>query len=864
MSASFQHRFASIVFQPPGDRFPGPRTVSIRITNGNVIRGCNAYIMESLALTLACKLRHAIRTSHPGSSLPIYTDCKSARHHALHPPPHPWTSTAYFLYNLLWKLGPTYDDLHWTPGHPERRTKDFSKWSDLECGNQLADMVAGPTPPSSIGTLYSITAREVLQFLLLDASWYIADGPLPLLISPLKVVQQANHQAYLLQRDIARQARGKAPKWSQLCLSRTSLWHSAVQAPYPLRARLTKLSYDWYIHGAKSTLSSTAPYPSCPPCPLCGEDDTRYHMLCGCDHPTVSAQRSTTLHQVSLYITSLVPHSTAHQLACAYRTLLDPLSFNEPHMVWAGTLTPAHLQTLQTQFPPLTEVIHPSHAAYTTLKKLAGMVLQGSLAILTARHSASSRMAYHRRRLYHHASSSETYRRNTYRPPARARRNCPTSLTHCIRPFPHSKPHSPSPPLNLPSTPHLHSTPLPFPPLITATPSSPASPPAQHTHSPTLRSPRPIDRLSPCTPSSRDLTQQSLDRYLSSDLGTPSTTLHSHLSLGTRVTLDNSDHRLFKLAQTNPTDPTIISSLSIPIPPSALSHLVSDGAAGWLCDLTISRIADIANAQLLPNQLAYHCLDGTFFSQLCQRQDDSYTLCYSDVRARFADWLEDRHPLNRSLICIPTNTTGSHWNGAFLFLDQRIILHVDSIRRDSLQARRRVISALRHWLERETETILSRPYNSPQFQHKLREIQDLSKWSYSCRSTPLQTNGNDCGVFYLMNLIYTLQHRQPTFSQTHIPLFRKQLFTAIVRNSLPPLNTPLSTNDTPFYISPSSLTPLMTLPPFPFLQNNSSDSSATLIDAHPPDIVYSSSTSSLPSPSHAINRIPNYPDLYPS
>ena len=225
--------FASIVFQPPDDRLLGPRTLSIRITHGETIRHCNAYIMESLALALACKIRESVRRSHPDALLPIYTDCKSARHHALQPPSHPWTSTAYFLYSILWKLKPTAQDLHWTPGHPERRTKDFSQWSDLECGNQIADIMAAPSGPPTLGTLYTLTASEVLQFLQLDASWFIADGSLPLLTSPLKVIQQANHAAYLLQRDTARQLRGRPLQWQNFCLSRTGLWHNAVKAPLP-------------------------------------------------------------------------------------------------------------------------------------------------------------------------------------------------------------------------------------------------------------------------------------------------------------------------------------------------------------------------------------------------------------------------------------------------------------------------------------------------------------------------------------------------------------------------------------------------------------------------------------------------------
>ena len=152
--------------------------------------------------------------------------------------------------------------------------------------------------------------------------------------------------------------------------------------------------------------------------------------------------------------------------------------------------------------------------------------------------------------------------------------------------------------------------------------------------------------------------------------------LHQHHTLGTRATSTAEDFRLYRLAQHNPNDPTLLAALSLPIAPSALFHIVSKGMTGWLCDLSITRISDIANAQLPPGGLDYFCFDATFFSQLCQRRASRFVFCYPAMRARFAEWLEDRYPFDRSLICIPSNTSGSHWNGSFHFLHERIILHV--------------------------------------------------------------------------------------------------------------------------------------------------------------------------------------------
>ena len=790
-SSSASSACASIIFQPTNDRLLGPRTVAIRITGGESIQGCNAYIMESLALTLACFIRRTVQRSHAHALLPIYTDCKSARHHALHPPSNPWTTTAYFLFQLLWTLHPSESDLFWTPSHPERRTRDFSKWTDLECGNQIADLFASPSPPLTPGHQFTITAGEVLQFLQLHSSWHIADGPLPLLTSPLKLIQQTNHQDYLSNRDSARRARGKPDHWASLNLSRTGLWSNSVQASYTLRARITKLTYDWYIHGAKRTLSSKERYPSPDPCPLCGDEDTRYHMLCGCPHISVSAIRNQTIISLSAYISTLAPHSHAHTCTTAYRSLLLPESSLDPHLLWAGTLTSRHLQFLTTHTPPIMEVIHPSHPTYVALRKASGMVLRGSLDMLAARHAAITRQAYHRRRLYRRAEGGPVYRRNSYRPPPRAKHHPPPSLASCLRITPRSLSTTLATPVPRPSSP-------------------PPTPPITSLPRPVAPSPRFRSHSSP-RPSPTHLTQLSLDSFLNSLPSAAPLSLHSQRNLGTRASLSDDDLRLFRLAQSDISSPAIRNAMVDPINPSALHHVVSSGQAGCLCDLSITRISNIINAQQSPDQRRYHCMDGTFFSQLCRVRSKHITFNYPAVAARFEDWLEDRHPLNRSIICIPTNASGSHWNGIFILVDQRTILHVDSIRLDSHRSGSKVIMAVQYWLAQEIRSLLARPYSSTDFHARLLALQDPAAWTYTCRDVPAQSNNYDCGVFYIMNLVYLLQSRMPSFTQHDIPFLRRQLFAALIHNSIPPLSSPLSSHDTPFHIPPNTLRPMSTL-----------------------------------------------------
>ena len=140
------------------------------------------------------------------------------------------------------------------------------------------------------------------------------------------------------------------------------------------------------------------------------------------------------------------------------------------------------------------------------------------------------------------------------------------------------------------------------------------------------------------------------------------------------------------------------------------------------------------------------------------------------------------------------------------------MLHVDSIQRDFFRFGSKELAALRHWLSCETSRLLKLPYHSESFRQRLLQLQDLSAWSYCCRNSPRQDNSDDCGVFYLMNMIYTLQRRLPVFLQHDILFFRQQLFTAIVHNALPDLRTPLSSNDTPFHIPRTQLSPLAALP----------------------------------------------------
>ena len=292
-----------------------------------------------------------------------------------------------------------------------------------------------------------------------------------------------------------------------------------------------------------------------------------------------------------------------------------PSSFLSPHLVWAGTLSPAHVAYITDAAPHLKEAIHPSHPTYKALRKISSFVLQGALNILSARHAAITRQTYHRRRLYRQEDDT-VYRRNTYRSPPRGKRNSPPSLAGYLRPspLPPVRPHSHLSSPIIPPPPH-YCTP---PPNTLHSPSPLSFSPSPHPSFSPTRRPEPSPR--PPKPTAPQLTQRSLNEYFKSSPNSAPTTptvtlsLHSQRTLGTRASLQNSDIALFKKALQDPTCQSLSSCLVRPIAPDALHHLVSTGARGWLCDLTITRISNIANDQLHPSDLSYYCVDGTFFS----------------------------------------------------------------------------------------------------------------------------------------------------------------------------------------------------------------------------------------------------------
>ena len=118
---------ASIIFQPTGVQHLSSNTLAIRIIDGHVIPDVNPFIMETLGLALASKLRHSIDPQHRHDPLvmPMHSDCKGAISLATGEVKQPWKKSVFYLLRAINRDAPK-DSLHWIRSHAERRTKNPS------------------------------------------------------------------------------------------------------------------------------------------------------------------------------------------------------------------------------------------------------------------------------------------------------------------------------------------------------------------------------------------------------------------------------------------------------------------------------------------------------------------------------------------------------------------------------------------------------------------------------------------------------------------------------------------------------------------------------------------------------------------
>ena len=213
---------------------------------------------------------------------------------------------------------------------------------------------------------------------------------------------------------------------------------------------------------------------------------------------------------------------------------------------------------------------------------------------------------------------------------------------------------------------------------------------------------------------------------------------------------------------------------------------------GWLSDTNISTVSELYNQHSPPPGMpgSYLAVDGLFFS-LLYTNDHSFT--YERARTWFPPPLLS--PLHYDTIYVPTNLSGQHWTGLIIDTTRHHVMYYDPL--GDINYSPRVLYYIKCWIQSERLHLLQQNLLSTE---RAATLGDPDLWTFQVNppGSPQQTNGYDCGIFYLSTILYHIQGRAPKYTQHHIPLIRKQLVAAILSGTIPSPHTPLSIYDNPF------------------------------------------------------------------
>ena len=811
---------ASVIFQPTHARHLSANTLAIRIVDGHLLPQVNAFLLEALAIVVASKLRKVIvgSASNDPTTLPIHSDCKGVISLFDGSPKHLWKKPVFNLMRSIDRDLPT-GTLHWVRSHVERRTVHQDKWTTHECGNHLADSFASAQPPPRpahhhLPTL-TISATQVLRQLLREEEWLIVtSNGLPFLGDPTIAVKAANWKQYIDTRDRNRILKGNPLKWSTLTLRTAASLHRSSSSTYTHCSRISKLIYDWYHHGSRAVLGAKESYPDALPCPLCGESDSQFHLICGCSHPVLDKARADILNTLTARMNRFDPYSPEYKCMSAIRTLASPDSpIGSPHYIWMGTWSPPHIEHLR---QALLNVPWKGGETSSSLLK----ILQVTCTALAdgAREAVGLRFTQ--------VSIQERCKRRLYRRDKRIHRST-VIFTDIKEVYRLGRANNP---------PHATSTPSAIQRLLTLTPHPTfTNPPTQtRKHSPSLTTqqtltyflqpninnasskshtfPTPTKVPNSCTrrkkgtlthflspPTTQEDIPDPLPEHRHQQLNHPS--LH-----GTRYTPTAQDKAnrtaLHKrkdfhtpIGSTTSTRwPSRVSDLLRLLPVSTMRSLYRDG---WLSDTNISSVSDLYNHHSPPpgTQGSYLAIDGLFFS-LLYANDHSFT--YDRARTWFPP-SSTHSPLHYDTLYVPTNLSGQHWTGLIIDTTKHHLMYYDPL--GDINYSSRVLYYIKCWLQHERLHLLHQGFLT---EERAASLGDPDLWTFQINppGSPQQTNGYDCGVFYLTTILYHIQGRALKYTQQHIPLIRQQLVAGLLMGSIPNPHTPLSIYDNPYYSLP--------------------------------------------------------------
>jgi len=214
---------------------------------------------------------------------------------------------------------------------------------------------------------------------------------------------------------------------------------------------------------------------------------------------------------------------------------------------------------------------------------------------------------------------------------------------------------------------------------------------------------------------------------------------------------------------------------------------------GWLNSTNITNVSELFNSYSPPSGSAgsFHCFSAYFFPKLLT---PTRAFTYADV----SNWFTSdprRNPLLCDFLYIPINLTESHWTGMIVDTHKHHLTYYDSLG-DYRGECSRALYYTREWLSAELQNQTHLGNISAE---RATSLGMVCNWTYTHNPgpSPTQTNGFDCGVFYLATILYHIQGRAPNFYQSHLPTIRLQLTIGLLTHSIPSPHIPLSHFDYP-------------------------------------------------------------------
>ena len=798
---------AAVVIQPRGERSMQANTVAIRIIDGQVIPGVNAFHMELLSAMVASKIRHIAHRGQTFASrtTEIWTDCKAVCDLANELPDKPWRHDGFPLLASIWRTNKTSAHMRWVRSHAERRlTQD--KWTIEECGNIIADDVASDKPtlrPTEHIATREITTAQILTTLVQESKWTLTRQGLPVLTSPLELVQEARWMEYIQNRDNERTIQNnKTVKWQHLTLHAAAEFHDIHKASHTQRARISRIVYNWYFTGAKKAKCQTPTvgiqYQAPEKCPICKtEDDTQCHLICDCKHIEAVRVRETIMQETKDYINKeLRPHTMEWNCATTICSLADTTSNSiNPHYIWLGTWSPQQVQEVKTSTAWPEGKIADNHPINKVISTLGKIFARGTLAMLDVRHRILNKIQQvthllkHRQRKHHRstvmgltlpaltATTTDDFISNL-RQEITTIRHKPTHKSHPITNLT---------PLNIPQSIHPTFQPLKKP-HNHRTPDKPHLTPASK-----LNTPRPV--------------QQKITTFTH----TPESSTQEH-DIGTRHVFTMRDteiiQRYIHMQDSNRDigfDPqghsnSGIRTLTAMTVKVLRNYLIAD-VEHWLTGDNIDNIGDILNLSSPEPQHAgsYLFVNTRLMQQLYHDKQYNYSSVKNWGRAR-----KNKPGINifhYDSLYIPFNFTGMHWTGAIVKIKEKKIIYKDSMNdmrnpkhngkgrtelhilkkylTDDIHRRTGIIG--REGITREDTIRLGKP----------------TEWETvrNTRTNMIQENDSDCGICYLANMLYDTQKRPTSIHISHIPTIRKQLFILLMSYNTLPHHNPNNIHD---------------------------------------------------------------------